>query len=246
MDDVVYNPANNASPNCMWGDNTEQAVQLTIAGSHGYVVDPGLQGGGASGPLQLTVYRYALADGSVTVTNLIPRDEHTNTITAVAERMVNNNDNTNRVALRELAAVDGALVALVDVDLKAQALVVIEGATSTTNDFAPAAAIRAPYAGIPPAVQTFNDHRGTTAARTNVVPVLNRLGAPQMNVYDTGTAVRFRRGRPAPIQTAAPLRYSWSFGDGTTGSGADHQPRVCQLGRRARPQQHHRDADGDG
>ena len=217
LDEVVANSANNTSPNCMWADNTEQAVQMTIAGDHAYVVDPGIAGGAAAGALQLRVYQYALSDGSATVTNLTPLDTQSNTIAAAAERMVNLNDNTNRVALRELAAVDGALVALVDVDLLAQALVVIEGSATTNGEYAPAAAIRAPFAGIPPALQTFNDHRLRYAATTNLAPILDRSGSPLLQIYDTGTPVVFDASGSADPDGGA-LSVRWDFGDGATGA----------------------------
>lgn len=219
MDEVVVNDANNTSPNCMWADNTEQAVQMTVAGGHAYVVDPGIVGGAASGALQLTVHRYALNDGSASVTNLVPRDGSSNTIAAVAERMVNLNDNTNRVALRELAAADGALVALVDVDLLAQALVVIDGDLAGNLERSPAAAIHAPFAGIPPALQTFNDHRLRNTATTNVVPNLGRAGRPLLQVYDTGSPIPFdASGSVDP--DGGTLNYAWEFGDGATGTAA--------------------------
>lgn len=219
LDDVVYNPSNNTSPNSMWADNTEQAVQMTVAGDSAYLVDPSIVGGAATGALQLAVYKYALDTGAATSTNLVPHDDHGGTITAVAERSVNANDNTNRVALRELAAVDGRLVALVDIDLTAQALVVIEGSEPPPTHYRPVAAIMSPASGVPPALQSFNDSRLTDTAPAYGVPVLGRAGRPLIRLYDTGTAVTFDAGGSADPNGGS-LSCGWDFGDGLSGAGS--------------------------
>jgi hypothetical protein len=97
----------------------EQAVQLVISGDQAYIVEP-LKN--PQGNLELRVESFNLLDGANSSTTLTPLDSGSNPISIT---------DSISVSLRELAAVDGKLVALVDYDRFNQALVTIEGLGST-------------------------------------------------------------------------------------------------------------------
>ncbi len=86
----------------------EQAHQLVIAGDMAFVVEPRI----TSGILGLRVYRFPLATGGTPVKTDIALG-----IPAV---------NVGTIALRDVAAVDGRLVALIDYDYLHQALAVVQ------------------------------------------------------------------------------------------------------------------------
>ncbi len=86
----------------------EQAVQMLVAGDAVYVVEPRI----TAGVLGLRVYRFSLLTGGVPT-----KADFAIGIAAA---------NADSIALREVAAVDGRLVALVDYDYLKQALAVIE------------------------------------------------------------------------------------------------------------------------
>lgn len=167
----------------------EQAVQLVIAGDKAYVAEPRVDGG----VLKLRVIARPLAGGAATVTTLDVLDQAGQAI-AVAEPV--------DIAMRELAAVDGTLVALIDYGRASQALVVVAGDANPVRDFPPVAVIAGPITGAPM-------HRGYAD-----VP------APSSR-FDTGTPIRFSSAGSIDPDGGAITGYLWNFGDGTTSTAAE-------------------------
>jgi alpha-tubulin suppressor-like RCC1 family protein len=163
-----------------------QAVQMTIAGDSAYVVEPRL----INGSLVLRTDRFNLATGSRTTTDL-PVLTSAGQIIPVAD------DSTP--ALREVAAVDGKLVCLVDYDYLYQALVVVEGDASVPIDYAPIAVITSPVTGT-----KFLHQRPVSDYKL-----------PASNSFDSDVLLTFD-GRQSVDPDGGALTYLWDFGDGAT------------------------------
>ncbi|HYG78493.1 MAG TPA: Ig-like domain repeat protein, partial [Planctomycetota bacterium] len=171
----------------------EQAVQLVVAGDSAFIVEPS----SSSGALRLRVERLSLSTGARTTTVVTPVDQNGQPIAIAA---------SPRLAMREVAAVDGRLVCLVDLGVTApmftpgvtdQAVVVISGDATPAPDYAPVPIISKPVCGLPMA-KTLSDY----------------MQAPT-NQFDSGVSIAF-----SSVGSADPdggnLAYHWDFGDGTT------------------------------
>ena len=178
----------------------EQAVQMTIAGASAYVVAPYAD----SGNLKVRVERFALADGTRTTTSLSP--------TAAGSPI--NVGNAGTLAMRDVAAVDGALVCLIDYDLFKQALLVIEGNASPVLNFMPAAVISAPVIGTT---------QGVVAILTDY-PVVK---------FITGETIAFSSAGSLSPHGGA-ITYAWNFGDGTTSADANPAHTYAAAGNAPR------------
>jgi len=162
----------------------EQAVQLVIAGGSAWLVEPSV----AAGSLRLRAFRFALADGVMSTTTLDPRDDRGVAIAVPAGVPV---------ALREVAAVDGALVCHVDLGSADQAVVVVDGAAAAPSALPPVAVISAPITGFP----VLPTHRDSPAAPTDR--------------FDTGAAIAFSSAGSCAADGGA-VACRWDFGDGAT------------------------------
>src|SRR5689334_6921776 len=187
----------------------EQAVQVVIAGDSAYVAEAYAD----TGILKVRVDRFALSGGTRTTTVISPLDKNGQLITVAANATM---------AMRDIAAVDGTLVCLVDiasnVNLSSlyaqvdQALVVIEGDANPVLKFAPVAVISRPITGAPLTME-YSDY-----------PV-----APT-NQFDSGTPIAFSSVGSMDPNGGTALTYLWNFGDGTTSTLANPTHSYASLG----------------
>ena len=182
----------------------EQAVQVTIAGDSAYVVDPYE----ASGALKMRVERFVLSSGTHTTTIVSPVDASSLPIAIPAG---------SQCALRDVAAVDGTLVCLVDYGtsyIADQVLAVIDGDANPILNYAPVAVISAPITGIPlPHQQHLSDSP-----------------APPTNQFDSGAPIAFSSAGSADPNGGATLAYHWDFGDGVASILANPSHTYASLG----------------
>ena len=161
-------------------NSPNRGVQMTIAGDSAYIVEPY----SSSGNLTIRVQKFTLATGAQTTT-VLPVESGGSPI-AISD--------STTVMARDVAAVDGTLVCLVDFDLTNQVLAAIDGDGGSSVNYRPVAVMSAPLNGL----------------RMSFIPAFK--GAPT-NEFDSGTAIAFSAEGSHDPEGGA-LTYFWNFGDG--------------------------------